>query len=357
MRVVVTGASGNVGTALLRNLLARDHAVVGLCRRPPSDGTYARADWRAVDLSSEDCLLPLQAAMAGADAVVHLAWCFQPTRDRDHLEAVDVGGTRRVLTAAAAAGVPHVVHQSSVGVYAPRPRDSHRDDPVDEGWPAWGIRTSTYSRHKVEAERLLDDFEREHPDVVVTRTRPALVGQRRAGSSLLRYGLPAVVPAPWLLRLVPVLPLDRRLRVSLVHADDLAEALRLILDRQVGGIFNISAGEVTAEDLASELRARLVHVPAGLLRLLVAASWRARLQPVSEGWLDLAYAAPVLSPQHARATLGWRPEHPAREVLAEALAGMREGAYDDTPVLRRRTVRDGVLAAWRQGGVAVRAKP
>jgi nucleoside-diphosphate-sugar epimerase len=89
------------------------------------------------------------------------------------------------------ADVPHVVHMSSVGAYTPK-RDNR---PVDESWPTGGVPSSPYSRHKAAAERLLDDHQERHPDRTVTRLRPGIIGQRAAGSALLRYGLPAVVPA------------------------------------------------------------------------------------------------------------------------------------------------------------------
>ena len=81
MRIVITGASGNVGTALLRALPV-EHDVVGVVRRPPApQGVYQRADWRSLDLTGQDGIADLRRVFEGADVVVHLAWGFQPTRD------------------------------------------------------------------------------------------------------------------------------------------------------------------------------------------------------------------------------------------------------------------------------------
>ncbi|MGA8209957.1 MAG: NAD-dependent epimerase/dehydratase family protein, partial [Nocardioidaceae bacterium] len=229
MRIVVTGASGNVGSALLRRLVGDgDHDVVGLVRRVPDGGApFGSVRWHSVDLTAPGAAAPLTTAVAGADAVVHLAWGFQPSHDPAYLEELGVGGTARVLDAVASAGVPHLVHMSSVGAYSPR-----RDDrPVDETWPTRGVASSPYSRHKAAAERLLDRHEAAHPGRLVTRLRPGIVGQHDAGSALLRYGLPAVVPAG-LLRHLPLLPLDRRLVVPMVHADDVADAIVRVLARR-----------------------------------------------------------------------------------------------------------------------------
>ena len=60
MRVVITGASGNVGTALLR-ILPAEHDVVGVVRRPPApQGVYQRADWCALDLTGQGGLADLR---------------------------------------------------------------------------------------------------------------------------------------------------------------------------------------------------------------------------------------------------------------------------------------------------------
>ena len=78
MRVAVTGATGNVGSQLIPQLL--DHpavtSVVGLARRLP-DAPDPRAEWHALDVAEDD----LVQAFRGADVVVHLAWLLQPAHD------------------------------------------------------------------------------------------------------------------------------------------------------------------------------------------------------------------------------------------------------------------------------------
>jgi len=355
MRIVITGASGNVGSALLRRLASSgEHELVGVARRLPDQAPpFDAATWHALDLTSEGCVGPLTEVVEGADAVVHLAWGFQPTHDEAHLRELALGGTRRVLGAVAAAGVPHLVHMSSIGAYSPR-RDDH---PVAEDWPTRGVPSSMYSRHKAAAERLLDDFEATQPDVTVSRMRPGIIGQRDAGSSLLRYGLPGLVPAS-VLRHVPVLPLDRRLRLPMVHADDVADAFVRVLQQRAGGAFNLAAPPlITVDDLGSALEARPVHVPAGLLRAVVLASWRARLQPVDPGWLDMAYSVPALDTGRAARVLGWEPRTDALTVLRETLAGMSSAQAGSSPVLRRRNVPAAVGRALSRGPVGHRHEP
>src|SRR4051794_21586567 len=106
MRVVVTGATGNVGTSVL-SLLAADPAVeriVGIAgRRPPWH--LPKVTWSTADVAVDD-LVPL---FDGADAVVHLAWLIQPSRDPRGMWAANVVGTRRVAEAVARARVATLV--------------------------------------------------------------------------------------------------------------------------------------------------------------------------------------------------------------------------------------------------------
>jgi nucleoside-diphosphate-sugar epimerase len=350
VRIVITGASGNVGSAVLRRLGEDgEHDLVGVVRRPPaSEGAFAGVEWVAVDLTRDD--VALTEACRGADAVVHLAWGFQPSHREDYLQELGVGGTRRVIEAATAAGVGHLVHMSSVGAYSPR-RD---DTPVDESWPTGGVPTSMYSRHKAAAERLLDRLEHDGSDLVVTRLRPGIVGQRSAGSALLRYGVPAVVPSA-VLRHVPVLPLDRDLAIPMVHADDVADAVARALASRVPGAFNLAAAPaVTADLIATALGARLVHVPSAVLRVAVSASWHARVQPLDPGWIDMAFAVPLLDSGRAESELGWTARTDAASVLEETIAGMQDAASDRSPVLRPRSVAATVARAFRAGPVSRR---
>jgi UDP-glucose 4-epimerase len=329
-RIVVTGATGNVGSATLRALAgdARVDEIVGLARRVP-DVPRPKVRWVGADVVADD----LEPILRGADAVIHLAWLIQPSRDEDTTHAVNVDGTQRVLDAVAAAGVPAVVVASSIGAYSPGPKDRA----VDESWPTEGIPSSFYARHKAEVERRLDVFELAHPEVRVVRLRPALIFQRSAASEIRRLFAGPLLPHP-LVRpdRVPLVPRTPRLVFQAVHADDVADAYRrAALDERARGAYNIAADPVLdADALARVLGARAVPVAARVLRAAADLSWRLRLQPTPPGWVDMAIAVPVMDTTRAREELGWRPAHDAGDTLRELLTGMSEAAGDDLPPLR-----------------------
>ncbi len=328
MRVVVIGASGNVGTSLLR-ALAREPAVeevLGICRRLP-DESFPKVEWRSADVVHS----PLAPLLAGADAVVHLAWAIQPARDRATTHAINVTGSQRVFEAVAEAGVPALVYASSIGAYSPGPKDRR----VDESWPTDGIPSSFYSRDKAAVERLLDRFELDRPNVRVARLRPGLIFKREAASEIRRLFAGPLLPGS-LLRpaLIPVVPATERLAAQGVHADDVAEVYRLAVIGEARGAFNVAAEPVLdPPELARLLSARLVPVPARVLRAAADLSFRLRLQPSEPGWLDMALQVPLMDVTRVREELGWRPRRSASDALLELLAGMREGAGIQTPPL------------------------
>src|SRR5918997_2516192 len=291
MRVVVVGATGNVGTSVLC-ALADDpevESVLGLARRAPGM-RFPKTEWGQVDVARAGDLAD---RFAGAGAVVHLAWLIQPGRDLDTLHAVNVEGSRRVFQATVDAGVPALVYASSVGAYAPGPKDRA----VDESWPTTGLETSTYARHKAEVERILDRIEEEAPALRVARLRPGLIFKRDAATEIRRLFAGPFLPSPLLRReLIPVIPDLPGLAVQAVHADDIADAYRRVaLDPEARGAYNVAAEPVLdVPELCRLLGARPVPAHAGLVRFLADMSWRMHLQPTPPGWLDMGLRVPLM---------------------------------------------------------------
>lgn len=345
MRVAVTGATGNLGTSVLAALREESaiEEIVGIARRRPSS-TPSKVRWMSADVARDD----LSEALAGVDAVIHLAWLIQPFRRPDATWSTNVIGSSRVFQAAAAAGVGTVLYSSSVGAYSPGPKDR----PVAESWPTDGIPTSIYSREKAYVERVLDIFEARHPTIRVVRLRPGFVFDRAAASEIRRLFAGPFLPIPLLRRpFIPVLPRLPQLLFQAVHSHDVGRAFALAtLNSDAHGAFNIAADPpLGSDELAGLLGARAVPVRAGVLRRLVAFAWHARLVPTEPGMVDLLFALPLMDISRAREELGWQPTSSAGDALLELLAGMRDGAGADTPPLRPSAGVAGRLAELSTG--------
>ncbi|MCR3750439.1 NAD-dependent epimerase/dehydratase family protein [Lentzea californiensis] len=342
MKIVITGASGNIGSGVLRALAAddEDHEVVGICRRPPAGGPpFDAVSWQACDLGDEDCRGVLDEAMAGADAVVHLAWMFQPTRRQLRLHRANDHGTTAVLDAARRAGVKHVVHMSSIGAYRPA-----GDRPVPEKWPTTGIPGSVYGIGKARAETTLTGFASDNPDIAVTVLRPTLVAQRAASASFLALFFDPLAPR-WLIRLlrdgrIPLLPLPSGLRVQLVHADDVGDAVVRVLRTQATGTFNLAAEPLTAADLAQVVGARAVPVPSAIMRAAVNLLWRARAIRMSPGWFDVGTRSPLVDTTRARTELDWVPRTSSADCAREQIIGLADATAGPSAALARAKLRE-----------------
>lgn len=333
MRVVIVGATGNLGTSVVRALEDEPQvdSILGIARRLP--GLRPRkTEWAAAGALSDD----LAAHFRGADAAVLLHWLIQPARDLNKMWIVNVEGTMRAARAAGEAGVPTVLYASSVGTYSPGPKTRA----VDESWPTGGVGTSYYGRHKAEVERRLDRFETENPETRVVRMRPGLVFKKEAAEGIRRlFGgpfFPSALARPALINAIPEI---QDLRSQVVHSHDVGEAFRLaILDEGARGAYNLAAEPpLDAAEISRILDARTVSVPPALARAGAEVSFRLGLTPVPSGWLDLALGVPIMSTERARTQLGWTPRHTAEETLLDVLEGLRTGAGIDTPPLSPKT--------------------
>jgi nucleoside-diphosphate-sugar epimerase len=175
MRIMVTGASGLVGRATVRECVAAGHSVVAVDRVVPPSGLWPdkNPEFREVDLVDVGQVAGL---LAGCDAVIHLGAIPRPTRHAPEVVfGNNVRATFAVLQAADLVGVRRAVIASSVSAlgtaYAVRPF-SPLYAPVDEAHPLLG--QDAYALSKEVDERIAEVF------------------HRRNGMSVLAYRLHAV---------------------------------------------------------------------------------------------------------------------------------------------------------------------
>jgi UDP-glucose 4-epimerase len=324
VRIAITGATGNVGTSVVGALGADPTTVdiLGIARRSP-DWTPPKTTWLSLDITTAD----LRPVFEGVDAVIHLAWLIQPSRDQRAMWATNVVGTRRVLEAVSQAGVERLITVSSIGAYSPAPPGRV----VDESWPTDGVPESTYSWQKAIQEHTLVSFADSNPQCRSVVLRPALIFKREAAREIRNLFIGHLLPQH-LLPVAPVLRLLRRspLPFQCVHTDDVADAIRRCLVTDAVGAFNLAAEGVIGSLKSDRDRWSARVSP------FVAAAWRARLVPVDPGWIRLAASVPVLSTGRAAAELGWHPTRPAIDVLSELLDGLRADAHFQTPPLAAR---------------------
>lgn len=328
LTVAVTGATGDLGRPLLRALdRSRDVGrVEAMARRPydPAADGLRKVAFRQGDVTDR---ADVDALVAGADAVVHLAFVIVAgSHDSEH---VNLDGSRNVFRAAVGAGVRRLVYASSVAAYG-----FHEDNPspLTEDVPARGTDRHPYSRHKAAVEALLAQ-ETAGSVVDCYVFRPCIVAGPDA--LMLIEEMPYVrigAHLPGALRslfdsvpiLKPVLP-DPGIPFQLVHHDDVASALRAaVVGRGPAGVYNLAgAGEVTMSDLAEELRWYSVPVPELAVDAVAEVVARLPFVPDEATWIEAVRTPVLMSCAKARRELRWRPRHNARDTLRATVQAAR----------------------------------
>ncbi|XXT17645.1 SDR family NAD(P)-dependent oxidoreductase [Sorangium sp. So ce429] len=331
MRVLVTGASGFLGSHVTEQLVQKGHSVVALVRR--SSSTKFLSSLRGVELAYgaiEDAESVRRAVVdaPGVDAIVHSAGLVK-ARDEAEFFRVNVGGTRNMLDAAKAARpttMKRFVFVSSLAAIGP----SHDGRPVAaDARPAPVTR---YGRSKLEAERLVL-AEKDALPVVVLRP-PMIYGPRDQESFAFFQSVAR--------RFLPMLG-DGKNTLSVIYASDAAAACIRALesDAPSGRAYFIDDGHVYVwRDMLADVEAAIgarafvrVGVPFPLMRgAALASEGMSRLtgKPVMltrDKLNELAASHWVCDSAEARRELGWEPQVSWAEGTRRAVAWYREHGW------------------------------
>jgi nucleoside-diphosphate-sugar epimerase/phosphohistidine swiveling domain-containing protein len=260
MHVLVTGASGDFGSCIVPEILARGHHVTGLSRGvhslPSTDYHHVSADIRDADA--------LTAAMDGIDAVVHLAWTTHPLHDAEATRAVDVGGTQAIVTAMERAGVSRLVTASSVMAYG-----ANADNPslLREGDTLRPSPKHLYSKHKAEAEALIIAS----PVNALMARATNIMGRTTAGITQEGFATPVILAMK-----------GGRNLFQFVHPDDLSRFFADALDHpEWSGPVNLAAPDtITMREVAEILHKRYVEVSPKYADAILGFLW-------DRGWFSL----------------------------------------------------------------------
>jgi nucleoside-diphosphate-sugar epimerase len=317
MRVFLTGGTGLLGSHLAHELRSRGLEVVAL-HRPSADTLFLQeTECELAEGDIRDDAEILSPLMKGCTHLVHGAALVYGEGKWPKVRAVNVDGTRNVLTAARLAGVEHAVHLSSVAVYGDAPGPIDETTPTDTDLPPGDL----YARSKREGEEVARGIE-EKRGFPVTIVRPAAV-----------YGERDRLMAPALERMLrlPVVPLlgsaDNTLPV--VYAGNVAVAILLAVEAAQGGrTYDVALDYPLTqrglmEGLAAglDLSPRFVTIPAPLVRggasvlsKLGVGTPGAKHLPMNRV-THLALGENPFPSERIRADLGWDPPYHHEDAL------------------------------------------
>ena len=264
-RIAVTGASGYVGSLLIRRL-AGCEAVGGILAidvRDPSSPFGECVSFVRQDVSQP---FPRLFAEHSIDTVVHLAYELRQGRDREANRRVNVDGTTHTLDACRRAGVRRLVYLSSTSVYG-----AHPDNPeaLSEEMPARPIAGFQYSEDKLQSEKLIARFASESHGVTACILRCCPVMGANADNFIA-----SAFDKPFLVAVSGANP-----PMQLMHEDDLGRCLELAVLGDMEGLYNVAgAGSISWGEMAAARGRRVFSAPAWLLYPATQLSWALRLQ-------------------------------------------------------------------------------
>jgi UDP-glucose 4-epimerase len=310
MKIALTGSSSYLAGVLLPLLEADPEIeqIIGIDLKPRPEN-FKKLQWVKRDVRDAQ----LDKDFQGCDTLVHMAFIVMPIRQEKEALEINIEGSKNVFRAAAKAGVRKIVYTSSCAAYGAWP-----DNPnlIKEDQPVRGMPDFYYSWSKAKVEEFLNEFEKEHREIIITRLRPPIFLGPNI-NNLMRD----MVSSPVSVRMI-----DRDCKAQFAWDEDIAQAIHLAIRKNCPGAFNVSGdGCLSLEEIgqmlgkiALPITFRMAYIGAWLL-------WRLRiLKWMSPGWVAVMASPIIISSEKAKTVMGWKPKYDTRAALARFIQEMRK---------------------------------
>ncbi|MBZ0253382.1 MAG: NAD-dependent epimerase/dehydratase family protein, partial [Candidatus Methylomirabilis sp.] len=311
--VAVTGDAGFLGGGVLHMLDEdpRYERLIMLDVKRPAE-PVRKGKFYKVDLTqaTADSTLAEIFSQEKVDVVVHCAYLQSPVLETSYAHELEAIGTLYVLNAAAECDIPKVVVPSTTAVYGATPSNPNylaEDAPLQ-------ARGDRLLEDRVEIERQLATHRRKHPGRVVTVLRPCLTLGPRVRNWATRY-----LSQPIVSTAMGYDPL-----MQFVHEEDVLRALKLAVDEDHSGVFNIVGRGVLPLSTLLRLGGKPhLPAPASLLYPATNALWVAGLSTIPAAYLDYFRWLFVADGARAAHDLGFEAKYTTKETFLNFMGMLR----------------------------------
>lgn len=305
MRLLITGAGGYIAQRVIGKLKGICENVVGIDLREPQvkfdglDFKFVKMDVRSSDLKE-------LVREHRIDTILHLAFVLNPPRRVKEAHDININGTKNVINVCRENGISHLVATTSVAAYGALP-----DNPVPlkEYHPVRGFRNRGfwYAEDKAEQDLFLQSFMNEGTGTKVTIIRPCIV----FGANVKNY-ISDMVFKPF----VMMVPGRETPPLQLIHEDDVAEGIKLILEKRAEGIYNlVGEGTMTLEDAEKIMGKRIIRVSPKLKPALVLFGKLFIDRHLPSAIIDFFIYPWIADGSKAKRELGFSPKYSTIEVF------------------------------------------
>jgi farnesol dehydrogenase len=329
MSILITGATGYLGSQLVQLLAGQGHDVRVLCRTRPSLPLFSQ---KSVHIAIGDIEDPssLDRAMTGISQVYHLAaYARIWSKDKERYHNLNVTGTRNVLEAAGAAGVRKVLHVSTAGVVGPS-----KEKPMDEMMPRNADFFNRYESTKWASEQVCHAFSRNGLPVTIVNPSRVYGPGLDTGSNPVTKLIELYMKGRW-----KIIPGSGEDIGSYCYVDDVVQGLVAGMEKGrdgerylLGGV-NASFNELLrVVSRISGIYNRSWHVPFFLLEAfsyaqLFVANTTGKPPMITPDWVRKYQYHWALDSSKAQQELGYTIR-PLEEGIAATVSWLRENRLD-----------------------------